>query len=184
MLLRCESLEPHVSEWDGPAVLMPLTGFDGGFEARGVHNCCDACRDVFSGHRSPGRLAAIRRASSRIRASRLPDKGESKNTRAAVATTPQTLGRYHRPLRRVYRGSGRRQLGRAARPIPRGRSFANRCEACLRSGPWLQPLQYRPPPFCHQLNLVICIESVTGVTQKTSPLDEHVLMRGLLGPMK
>jgi hypothetical protein len=66
MLLRCESLEPHVSEWDGPAVLMPLTGFDGGFEARGVHNCCDACRDVFSGHRSPGRLAAIRRASSLV----------------------------------------------------------------------------------------------------------------------
>jgi ABC-type uncharacterized transport system substrate-binding protein len=40
-------------------------------------------------------LAAIRRASSRIGASRLPDKGESKNTRAAVSTRPKTLGRYH-----------------------------------------------------------------------------------------
>jgi hypothetical protein len=26
-----------VSEWDGPAVLLPLTTFIGGFEARGAH---------------------------------------------------------------------------------------------------------------------------------------------------
>jgi nucleoside-diphosphate-sugar epimerase len=57
----------------------------------------------------PRHLRLICRASSRIGASRLPDKGESKNTRAAVSTRPKTLGRYHRPLRRVHRARGRRQ---------------------------------------------------------------------------
>ena len=98
---------------------------------------------------SSGRLemfTAIRRASSRIRTSRRI-KVNAKNSRAAVSTRPKTLGRYHRPLRRVHRAQGRRQSGRAARPIPRGRSFACRREACRRSGPWQQPLQYAPRPF-------------------------------------
>jgi hypothetical protein len=54
----------------------------------------------------------------------------------AASTRPKTLGRYHRLLHRIHRARGRPRSGRAARPIPRGRSFACRCEVCQRSGPW------------------------------------------------
>jgi hypothetical protein len=54
-------------------------------------------------------FAAILRASSRIRASHPPGQIASKKSSGRCLTRPKTLGRYHRPLRRVYRGSGRRQ---------------------------------------------------------------------------
>jgi hypothetical protein len=129
-------------------------------------------------------LAAIRRASSRIRASHSPGQIASKNPAGAVLPdrkcSADIIGRCGEYTEGQAAANQGEQHGRfhAVDLLPIDVKLV--CEV----GHGYSPCNTAPPPFCHQLNLVICIESVTGVTQKTSPLDEHVLMRGLLGPMK
>ena len=50
-----QNLATDVAEWDGPAVLLPLTTFVGGFEARGAH------RVVPFSWNSPDRPGRVRR---------------------------------------------------------------------------------------------------------------------------
>jgi hypothetical protein len=135
MLLRCESLEPHVSEWDGPAVLMPLTGFDGASKHGeyiiavmlaamflvGIDLLVDSPRSA-ARHRAFALHAYQIKVKAKTPARRwLPDRKRSADIidRCAEYTEREAAA----------------NQGEQHRPIPRGRSFACQREACWRSGP-------------------------------------------------